>query len=169
MVKPETIDPEVTQPEDTLWKSLGAPVTPEKLWDGAFLSPVPTDFKDCWTSLFGNRRSYNNGPYDFFHSGLDLCGREGTELYASAAGKVIFTGSLIVRGNVTVINHGWGVYTAYDHQSELFVKIGDTVQPGQLIGLGGATGRTTGPHLHWEVWVGGVAVDPADWLNRSYP
>lgn len=168
-VKPETIDPEVTRPEDALWKSLGTPVTSEKLWDGTFVSPVPKDFKDCWTSLFGNRRSYNNGPYDFFHSGLDFCGREGTELKASASGKVIYTGSLIVRGNVIVIDHGWGVYTAYDHLSEQFVKVGDTVQPGQLIGLGGATGRTTGPHLHWEVWVGGVAVDPVDWLNRTYP
>lgn len=168
-VDPKTIDPAVTIPEDALWKSLGTSMTPEKMWNGLFQSPVPEQFRDCWTSLFGNRRAYNGGAYDYFHGGLDFCGRIGTELFASAAGKVIFTGSLTVRGNVTVIDHGWGVYTAYDHQSQIDVKVGDQVKPGQLIGLGGATGRTTGPHLHWEVWVGGVQVDPTEWLKKAYP
>ena len=168
-VNPETLDPAVTKPEDEQWAALGVPVTAEKMWDGRFQSPVPVQFKDCWTSLFGNRRSYNGSDYNYFHSGLDFCGGEGTELYAPAAGRVVFAGPLIVRGNATVIDHGWGVYTAYDHQSEIFVKTGDVVKPGQLIGLGGATGRVTGPHLHWEVWVGGVQVDPTDWLKRSFP
>ncbi|HEX6268942.1 MAG TPA: LysM peptidoglycan-binding domain-containing protein [Anaerolineales bacterium] len=164
-----TIDPAVTEPEQELWESLGVAVTPEKMWDGLFASPVPPDFRQCWTSLFGNRRSYNGGPYDSFHSGLDFCGRVGTELYAAAPGRVVYTDSLIVRGGVVIIDHGWGVYTAYDHLSEIIVQPGNMVQPGQLIGLGGATGRTTGPHLHWEVWVGGVQVNPVDWLTRAYP
>lgn len=169
VVDPATLDPAVTEPESELWASLAVPVTPEKMWDGPFASPVPVDFKDCWTSLFGNRRSYNDGPYVSFHSGLDFCGRVGTELYAVAPGRVVYTDMLIVRGGVVVIDHGWGVYTAYDHLSEILVQPGDMVQPGQLIGLGGATGRTTGPHLHWEVWVGGVQVNPVDWLMRAYP
>ncbi len=168
-VNPATLDPAVTGPESKLWASLGLPVTPVKMWNGLFGSPVPTELKNCWTSLFGDRRSYNGGPYDSFHSGLDFCGRVGTELYAVALGKVVYTGSLIVRGNVVVIDHGWGIYTAYDHLSEILVKPGDMVQPGQLIGLGGATGRTTGPHLHWEVWVGDVQVNPEAWLTRAYP
>lgn len=168
-VNPATVDPAVTGPESQMWESLGAPVTPEKMWDGLFASPVPTDFTNCWTSLFGNRRSYNGGAYDSFHSGLDFCGRVGTELFAVAPGKVAYTNMLIVRGGVVVIDHGWGVYTAYDHLSEILVKPGEIVQPGQLIGLGGATGRTTGPHLHWEVWVGSVQVNPVDWLMRAYP
>jgi murein DD-endopeptidase MepM/ murein hydrolase activator NlpD len=168
-VDPATLDPAVTEPEGELWASLAVPVTPEKMWDGSFASPVPADFKDCWTSLFGNRRSYNSGAYNSFHSGLDFCGRVGTELYAVAPGKVVYTNMLIVRGGVVVIDHGWGVYTAYDHLSEILVQPGNTVQPGQLIGLGGDTGRTTGPHLHWEVWVGGVQVNPVDWLQRSFP
>ena len=139
------------------------------MWDGQFTVPVPLELSNCWTSLFGNRRSYNGSEYKYFHSGLDFCGRVGTELYAAATGKVVYTGSLIVRGNVVVIDHGWGVYTAYDHLSETIVQPGDLVQPGQVVGLGGDTGRTTGPHLHWEVWVGGVQVDPADWLENSYP
>ena len=168
-VNPTTLDPAVTEPESELWASLGVPVTPEKMWNGAFSSPVPADLKDCWTSLFGNRRSYNNGVYTSFHSGLDFCGRVGTELYAAAPGKVVYTNMLIVRGGVVVIDHGWGVYTAYDHLSKILVQSGDIVQPRQLIGLGGDTGRTTGPHLHWEVWVGGVQVNPVDWLARSFP
>lgn len=169
IVDPETIDPAVTVPEDELWAALGVQATPEKGWQGPFASPVPVELKGCWTSLFGNRRSFNGSPYSYFHSGLDFCGGVGTELYAPAAGEVVFTGPLTVRGNATVIDHGWGVYTAYDHQSEIFVQSGDLVQPGQLIGLGGATGRVTGPHLHWEVWVGGVQVDPVEWLDRSFP
>ena len=168
-VDPATLDPAVTELETELWASLAVPVTPEKMWDGLFASPVPVDFKDCWTSFFGNRRSYNDGPYDSFHSGLDFCGRVGTELYAVAPGRVVYTGMLIVRGRVIVIDHGWGVYTAYDHLSEILVQPGEAVQPGQLIGLGGATGRTTGPHLHWEVWVGGAQINPVDWLMRAYP
>jgi murein DD-endopeptidase MepM/ murein hydrolase activator NlpD len=168
-VAPETVDPAVTVPEKEMWAKLGIPATSEKFWDGQFGSPVPTEFTDCWTSRFGNRRSYNGGTYDSFHSGLDFCGRVGTELYAVAPGKVVYTGSLTVRGGVVVIDHGWGVYTAYDHLSDALVKAGDTVQTGQVIGLGGATGRTTGPHLHWEVWAGGVQVDPVDWLQRTYP
>jgi len=168
-VDPVTIDPSVTNPEMGLWESLGTPVTPEKMWDGLLASPVPAELTNCRTSFFGTRRSYNGSAYDFFHGGLDFCGQVGTELYAVAAGKVVYTGLLTVRGMVTVIDHGWGVYTAYNHQSEIFVKPGDLVQSGQLIGLGGATGRTTGPHLHWEVWVGGVQVNPVDWLARAYP
>lgn len=168
-VSPETIDPKVTKPEDELWESLGVTISPDKMWDGTFQSPVPDIFEDCWTSLFGSRRSYNGGPYDYFHTGLDLCGGIGTEIYAPAHGQVVFAEPLTVRGKATVIDHGWGVYTAYDHQSELFVKPGDFVEPGQLIGLGGATGRVTGPHLHWEVWVGGIQVDPFDWLEKSFP
>jgi murein DD-endopeptidase MepM/ murein hydrolase activator NlpD len=169
IVDPETVDPNVTEPEAALWASLGQPVTMEKMWDGLFVSPVPTELTKCWTSFFGNRRAYNGSTYDYFHSGLDFCGQVGTELYAPAAGEIVFTDSLIVRGNVVVINHGWGVYSAYDHLSEILVKPGDVVQPGQTIGLGGETGRTTGPHLHWEVWVGGVEIDPADWLVQVYP
>jgi len=168
-VDPVTIDPAVTVPEQELWESLGKPVTPEKMWDGIFASPVPADFKDCWTSFFGTRRSYNGGTYDYFHSGLDFCGRTGTELYAVAPGKVVYVDMLTVRGGVVVIDHGWGVYTAYDHLSEFRVQVNDLLQPGQMIGLGGSTGRSTGPHLHWEVWVGGVQVNPVDWLARAYP
>jgi murein DD-endopeptidase MepM/ murein hydrolase activator NlpD len=168
-VSPETIDPAVTAPEDAEWFALTAPVTPERLWSGQFQSPAPPPYSDCWPSFFGNRRSYNGSAYTYFHSGLDFCGGVGAEILAPAAGVVVFAGPLTVRGNATVINHGQGVYTGYLHQSEILVQVGDTVAPGQVIGKVGGTGRVTGPHLHWEVWAGGVQVDPMDWLLNTYP
>lgn len=169
IVSPETIDPAVTMPEDAQWAALTAPVTTEKLWDGQFQSPAPSPYQDCWPSLFGNRRSYNGSPYQYFHTGLDFCGGVGTEILAPAGGEVVFAGPLTVRGNATVINHGWGVYSGYLHQSEILVNVGDRVTPGQIIGKVGGTGRVTGPHLHWEIWVGGVQVDPMDWLKQVFP
>jgi murein DD-endopeptidase MepM/ murein hydrolase activator NlpD len=174
-VDPATIDPAITRPEDAQWAALAATATPERLWDGLFRlpSPLPQDYcletNECWTSRFGNRRSYNGSAYTFFHSGLDIAGGTGTQIFAPAAGIVVFAGPLTVRGNATMINHGWGVYTGYMHQSEIDVKVGDRVEAGDLIGLAGGTGRVEGPHLHWEVWVGGIQVDPLDWLRQSYP
>jgi murein DD-endopeptidase MepM/ murein hydrolase activator NlpD len=174
-VDPATVDPAVTRPEDEQWAALTAPVTPERFWDGVFKIPSPLQVDycletgECWSSRFGNRRSYNGSPYNRFHTGLDIVGGVGTEIYAPAAGKVVFTGPLTVRGNATVIDHGWGVYSAYMHQSEILVKVGDIVEAGQLIGLVGGTGRAQGPHLHWEIWAGGEQVDPLDWLERAYP
>jgi murein DD-endopeptidase MepM/ murein hydrolase activator NlpD len=168
-VSPETIDPSVTRPEDAQWKALTTPVTAEKYWQGKFVPPVPAEFADCFPSRFGSRRAYNDGKYEYFHTGLDFCGNTTTDVLAPAAGVVVFAGPLTVRGNATVIDHGWGVYTAYLHQSEIMVKAGDRVTAGQVIGKVGATGRVTGPHLHWEVWVGGVQVDPMDWLKGEFP
>jgi murein DD-endopeptidase MepM/ murein hydrolase activator NlpD len=174
-VDPATVDPAVTGPEDEQWAALTAPATPERYWKGVFKIPSPLQVDycletgECWSSRFGNRRSYNGSPYNRFHTGLDIVGGTGTEIYAPAAGKVVFAGPLTVRGNATVIDHGWGVYSAYMHQSEILVKVGDMVEPGQLIGLVGGTGRVQGPHLHWEIWAGGVQVDPMDWLERAYP
>ncbi len=169
VVSPETIDPAVTKPEDAEWSALAAPVTAEKLWHDQFLSPAPPPFSDCWPSTFGNRRSYNGSAYSYFHTGLDFCGGVGTEILAPAAGVVVFAGPLTVRGNATMINHGWGVYSGYMHQSEIKVEVGDVVEPGQVIGLVGGTGRVTGPHLHWEIWAGGIQIDPMDWLEQVFP
>ena len=84
-------------------------------------------------------------------------------------GKVVFTGLLTVRGNATIIDHGWGVYSGFYHQSKILVKVGDTVTPGQIIGEIGGTGRVTGPHLHWDLFINGIQVNPLDWLDRAYP
>jgi murein DD-endopeptidase MepM/ murein hydrolase activator NlpD len=168
-VPAETLDPAITGPENELWESQVLAATPDKLWDVAFTAPVDTAYADCWPSIFGSRRSYNDSEYIFFHTGLDFCGQVGFSIYAPADGVVVYTGELVVRGNATVINHGWGIYTAYMHQSEILVNVGERVEGGQLIGLVGNTGRVIGPHLHFEVWAGGVQVNPLDWMTVAYP
>ncbi len=171
-VPSEMIDPAVTGPEDQQVAGITAPVTDTKLWSGPFAAPVDPINATCIKDWFGRRRSFNGSDYNYFHSGLDygICSvAHPFDIYASAPGTVIFAGPLTVRGNATFIDHGWGVYTAYYHQKQIGVAVGQQVQAGQLIGLIGDTGRVTGPHLHWEVWVGGVQVNPVDWLNNTYP
>ncbi|HZD58676.1 MAG TPA: peptidoglycan DD-metalloendopeptidase family protein, partial [Anaerolineales bacterium] len=169
VVNEETVDPKITGPEDEKWNALAAPATSERYWDGVFESPVSALFAECWPSFFGSRRSYNGSSFDYFHTGLDFCGGVGQDIYAVASGVVVFAGPLTVRGNATMIDHGWGVYSAYMHQSEILVKEGEHVEAGQLIGRIGGTGRVTGSHLHLEILVGGVQVNPMDWLQRSFP
>lgn len=168
-VDPVTLDPAITVPEDQLWAQLSSPVNPEKLWEGLFLLPVDPVFAGCYSSWYGNRRSYNGSAFEYVHTGQDLCGQVGDPIYAAAAGVVVYTGQLTVRGNATMIDHGWGVYSAYMHQSEILVNVGDQVAPGQLIGRVGNTGRVEGPHLHFEIIVGGVQVDPLEWLEQVFP
>ncbi len=175
-VSSELIDPAVTAPEDKQVESITSPLTPTKYWQGVFIRPTYLPDGEspdsCIYDRFGTRRSFNGSDYIYFHSGIDYgyCfNPHPLDIYAAASGTVIFAGPLTVRGNATFIDHGWGVYTAYYHQKEFDVTVGEQVQTGQLIGLIGDTGRVTGPHLHFEVWVNGVQVNPLDWLNQPYP
>lgn len=169
VVDPATIDPANTEPENELWNALPVEATPEKWWEGQWVYPASALFANCYPSYFGSRRSYNGGPYNYFHTGLDICGGVGAEVYAPAPGTVVYTGTLTVRGNAIMLNHGWGIYTGYEHLSEILVKVGDRVESGQLISRVGGSGRVTGAHLHWEIWAGGVQVEPLDWLERVFP
>lgn len=170
-VPPETLDPDVTVPEDKSWTALAKPVTADQMWEGVFERPVAPS--ECgYTDTFGHRRSYNGSPYNYFHTGLDFCynyNNEVNEIYAPADGIVVFAGPLVVRGNAVMIDHGQGVYTGYMHQEKILVEEGDRVETGDVIGIVGGTGRVNGPHLHFEVWAGGVQVDPEDWLLQAYP
>ena len=166
-VDPATIDPAITQPEEDQVFAVVSAATPTRQWSGIFQAPVDTP--ECTRSRYGSRRSFNGSPYIYFHSGLDYGVCAGPEIYAPAPGVVVFTGQLDVRGSATIIDHGWGVYTGYWHQSEIDVKVGDQVQTGQVIGKIGDTGRVTGEHLHWEVFINGVQVDPETWLARAFP
>lgn len=168
---PSTLDPAVTEPELQNITAVTAPATPTRFWDDVFTSPAV--YMDCFTSRYGTRRLYRVINSDFeipgFHTGLDFCGGEGLQILAPAPGKVVFAAPLTVRGNATIIDHGWGVYSGFWHQSQIAVNVGDMVETGQVIGFVGGTGRVTGAHLHWEVWVNGVQVNPLDWLNQAYP
>lgn len=162
------IDPELTIPEWELVKSLIQTAPPEKQWVFSFRSPSPSEKFEGQTSTFGRVRSYNESDYIYFHSGIDYTGNSSTPIFAVAAGDVVFAGNLDVRGGITILSHGRGVYTAYFHQSRIDVKVGDHVEAGQTIGMVGNTGRVTGAHLHFEVLVGGVQVDPVEWLQGLY-
>jgi murein DD-endopeptidase MepM/ murein hydrolase activator NlpD len=165
-----TLDPTVTEPENQKILSVVTPVTPQRYWQSPFQLPV--DAPGCIKDWFGGRRSYNAGLYSGFHSGVDygICSEtKPFDIYATAPGVVVLSEKLFVRGNATIIDHGQGIYSGYWHQEESYVSVGDVVTAGQLIGKIGGTGRVTGPHLHWEIWVNGVQVDPLDWLDVLIP
>jgi murein DD-endopeptidase MepM/ murein hydrolase activator NlpD len=166
-VAPETIDPAYTKPEDDAIRQIISTVSPTKIWTGQFRDPV--DEPVCTKSVFGVRRTYNGGQFTSYHGGLDYGVCANLNIYAPAAGTVVFAGPLTAMGNATFIDHGQGIYTGYGHQAEFKVKAGDHVEPGQLIGVIGATGRVTGPHLHFEVWVNGNKVNPVQWLEKTFP
>lgn len=171
VVPPETIDQATSDVEFEQLLEQVSKITPQRLWSGIFQNP--SVFPDCFTSQYGSRRTYigqgTSLEYEGFHSGLDFCGGEGLQITAPADGKVVFAQQTIIRGNATLIDHGWGIFSGYWHQSEIQVQEGQTVKQGQVIGLVGGTGRVTGAHLHWEIWVSGVQVNPMDWLNNEYP
>jgi murein DD-endopeptidase MepM/ murein hydrolase activator NlpD len=167
-VDPSLMDPTITEPEDQRILSLTTLASPARQWDGFFQKPL--DRTDCISALFGSIRSYNDSELIYTHTGTDfvVCANN-LNIYAAAPGTVVLADLLNVRGNAVIIDHGWGVFTGYWHQSQSFVKVGDHVDAGQLIGLVGSTGRSSGPHLHFEVWVGGVQVEPLDWLSTVFP
>lgn len=139
---------------------------PERHWaDGPFQMPAP----GVLASGFGTLRSYNGGGYDTYHSGADIGGPVGTPVYAPADGVVVDTGLLDIRGYITILDHGRGVYSGFWHQSGILVNPGDEVTAGQMVGTIGNTGLSTAAHLHWELRVGGVPVDAMQWVRESFP
>ncbi|MBI5945157.1 MAG: peptidoglycan DD-metalloendopeptidase family protein [Chloroflexi bacterium] len=169
-VDPLTLDPKVIDAENQQVLSIVNPVTPETYWQAPFTLPVDT--QSCIRAWYGERRSYNDGAYNNFHAGVDygVCSEAHPfDAYAPAAGIIVFTGPVVVCGNMTIIDHGQGVYSKFCHQDEFYVTTGERVEAGQLVGKIGGTGRSNGPHLHWELWVNSVQVEPLDWLDQAYP
>ncbi len=160
----DLLNPKVTQPEADRVLALVSNYTEPSHINGPMGLPCAAPI----TSQFGTRRSYNGGPYNQWHAGTDFAAMPGSAIYAPAGGVVVLAETLHVRGNATIIDHGHGVFTGYWHQSEIKVKVGDVVSPGQVIGLVGSTGRATGPHLHWEMFVEDVQVDPLQWTRIPF-
>lgn len=158
--------PEVRTEEDAFLADIYTQFTPEQQWQGLFQAPVTTTIV---TAGYGGARSYNGGPFSIYHTGVDFAGTTGTEILAPAAGTVVFSDTLQLRGTTVIVAHGLGVYSAYNHLSEIFVNVGDRVIPGQRLALGGSTGLSTGPHLHWELRVMGVPVDGLQWTREVFP
>jgi murein DD-endopeptidase MepM/ murein hydrolase activator NlpD len=166
-VPPETMDPAITAPEDKQIASIVSLINPTRYWTGLFRAPV--DEPICINSGFGDRRSYNGSDFIYFHTGVDYGVCANLNIYAPAPGVVVFTGLLTVRGNTTIIDHGWGVYSGLYHQSKILVQVGQTITTGEQVGIVGATGRVNGPHLHWDLFVNGTQANPLDWLSNNYP
>jgi murein DD-endopeptidase MepM/ murein hydrolase activator NlpD len=126
-------------------------------------TPSIAPAKGWITSTFGYRTSPFTGMREF-HQGLDVAGRSGTPIVSSGDGRVRFAGPNGGLGNAVVVVHGYGIETTYGHLAETLVRTGDRVKRGDRVGLMGSTGRSTGPHLHYQVSVNGVAVNPANYI-----
>lgn len=121
---------------------------------------------DGWlSSAYGRRSDPFTGKQDF-HRGLDFAGRKDSGVVAVGDGVVIWSGKLSSYGNLVEVNHGNGYVTRYGHNQKNLVKVGDTVKKGQQIALMGSTGRSTGPHVHFEVLRNGVAVNPSSYTSN---
>ena len=131
-----------------------------RIWGSEVI--LPRD--DRITSGFGTGREFN-GQISSRHMGLDLAGDQGEVVTAAADGVVALADAFLLAGNVVYVNHGGGLLTAYFHLSEQLVEAGDTVSAGTPVGRVGATGRVTGPHLHWVVRYGTTSVDPRSLLE----
>ena len=129
------------------------------LWSGSFTPPVPSQPTDS----FGTRRTLN-GKLSTIHKGMDFRAPVGTPVTAGNSGRVLLAQKLYYEGNCVILDHGQGLMTIHMHLSRIDVHPGDTVTQGQQLGLSGATGRVTGPHLHWAVRWQAAMLDPAKLL-----
>jgi murein DD-endopeptidase MepM/ murein hydrolase activator NlpD len=131
-------------------------VTPEKLWQGPFRFPLTGATKG---TNFGKRRILNGQPRSP-HTGADFPAPTGTPIHATQSGRVVLAEELYFSGNTVIVDHGLGVYSLYGHLSATDVAVGDDVKAGTILGKVGATGRVTGPHLHWGITVNKARVNP---------
>jgi murein DD-endopeptidase MepM/ murein hydrolase activator NlpD len=138
-------------------------VSDTKFWDDPLAAPVP----GCVLSPFGVKRLHSGKPTGEFHSGIDQRSAAGNPIRAAAAGEVKIAQPFTVLGGTVAIDHGQGLETMYLHMSKLAAQPGAHVNKGDIIGYAGATGRATGPHLHWVIYVNGVPVNPRQWVTLS--
>lgn len=142
--------------------------SPERFWNGPFIAPS----KARRSTPYGVRRYYN-GVFakDYYHRGLDYAGASGSPVVSPAPGRIVLVGRVAegfrVHGNVVGIDHGQGVASIMMHLKDISVREGDFVQAGQQVGTIGSTGASTGPHLHWGLYVNGKSVDPDVWLKTG--
>lgn len=146
--------------ESRMVSEIFSKVNRTRLWDGAFSQPVPGDA----ISSFG-KRSIVNGQPRSPHSGTDFRGGTGTPIKAPNAGQVVLVQDLYFAGGTVILDHGLGLYSYFAHLSRFLVSEGDFVRKGDVVGEVGATGRVTGPHLHWTLRLAGTRVDPLSLIS----
>ncbi len=154
----------VEQEAQLVWDTTIQATLPQH-WSGPL--NLPLDGQPKISAPFGIRRAYGNVPPTSFHSGVDYAVPAGTPIYAPAPGKVVLAEALQVRGGAVIVDHGRGVMSGYWHLSQIDVVVGQMVNTGDLLGLVGSTGLSTGAHLHWELRVMGVPVDPLQWTYQT--
>ena len=137
----------------------------QKMQRDVFLAGRPVK-KGWMSSGFGQRIDPITGK-QAWHNGVDFAGKDGADVIAVAAGVVVYSGPRSGYGKMVEINHGSGYSTRYGHHKALTVKAGDIVRKGEVIGLMGSSGRSTGPHVHFEVFKNGRIVDPASYIHRA--
>jgi murein DD-endopeptidase MepM/ murein hydrolase activator NlpD len=155
-VEPNPSDVERANKERQRLRELFGTSTPERLWRGSFRLPLP-GAKNARN--FGRRRVLNGQPGSP-HTGVDFPAPPGTLIRASQRGRVVLAENLFFSGNTVILDHGLGVYTFYGHMISMSVRVGDVVNTGAILGHVGATGRVTGPHLHWGLTVNQARVNP---------
>lgn len=166
-VEPKFVEPgpdamKVIRAEDMLKAQVFAHTATEPLWTGDFRAPV----RAAATDSFGTRRVFN-GELASIHKGMDFRAAMGTPVHAANSGVVVLARKLYYEGNCVIIDHGLGLWTLSMHLSRIDVHEGQHVTGGQRIGLSGATGRVTGPHLHWAVRWESAYLDPAKLLKLN--
>jgi len=165
--KGKLLDPALIRAENERLNRIFSTFTHRQWWEGLFRVPLQGPVRV--TSAFGTRRSYSGGPPTSYHGGIDYGAETGTPVLAAGRGRVALAEELTVRGKVVIIDHGLGVYSGYYHLSAIAVRAGQEVERGDLIGRVGSSGLSTGSHLHWEIRVGGVFVDPLQWMRQVFP
>ncbi len=165
--KGKLLDPALIRAENERLSQVFGIFSRQQLWEGLFRVPLQGPVRV--TSAFGTRRSYGSGPPTSYHGGVDYGAEVGTPVLAAGRGRVVLAEELTVRGQAVIIDHGLGVYSGYYHLSEIAVEAEQKVERGDPIGKIGSTGLSTGPHLHWEIRVGGVYVDPLQWTRQAFP
>jgi murein DD-endopeptidase MepM/ murein hydrolase activator NlpD len=160
------IDPVIERNEYARIDALVSETRPEKFWTSErWTAPIANQ---PFSSNFGQYRILNDSVQTR-HTGWDQTTPSGTPVMAMQAGEVIFAGQLDIRGNYIMIDHGWGVFSGYAHLSQMNVSRGQIVELGQILGASGTTGRSSGPHLHWEIAIQGEWIDGALFVEMWLP
>ncbi len=162
-VQPDPEQQKRVEEDQEKMKAIYDTVTPEVLWKGKFIMPL----KGVTTGGNFGRRRVLNGEARSPHAGVDFPAATGTPVYAAQSGRVVLAENLYYSGNTVVIDHGYGIYTLYAHLSEIAVKAGDPVEASAEIGKVGATGRVTGPHLHWGLTIDHARVNALQIVQRQ--
>ncbi|HOX22744.1 MAG TPA: M23 family metallopeptidase [Elusimicrobiales bacterium] len=137
--------------------------TPVQHWHGHFLYPL----RGRLSATYGERRTVN-GKSGSVHYGLDIAAPAGTDVVAANSGVVALTADFPLQGKIVLLDHGQGIFSAYLHMSEILVQEGAPIEQGQPLGRTGSTGRSTGPHLHWSMYLHGIPVSPLELVDRSF-